>query len=71
MTVSAMYELLEWRVAVTTGSAAEAFLGCQGDVWDTQWDMTFCFFGAISALLSLSRFHATQLREVLHRGQNV
>lgn len=39
MAVSAAYELLEWRVAVGTGSAADAFLGTQGDPWDTQEDM--------------------------------
>ena len=57
MTISAFYELFEWRVAVATGSAADAFLGSQGDVWDTQWDMTFCFFGAVTALLALAGFH--------------
>ncbi len=36
LAVSAAYELLEWRVAVATGSAADAFLGTQGDPWDTQ-----------------------------------
>jgi len=39
LAVSAAYELLEWRVAVASGSAADAFLGTQGDPWDTQEDM--------------------------------
>ena len=64
VTISAFYELLEWRVAVATGSAADAFLGTQGDVWDTQWDMTFCLFGALTALLTASRFHDSQLRYI-------
>lgn len=47
---SAFYELLEFLVARLTGTAAEAFLGTQGDVWDTQWDMTLALIGAITAL---------------------
>src|SRR4051794_33531540 len=47
MAISAWYELLEFAVAKLTGSAAEDFLGTQGDSWDTQWDMTFCFIGAL------------------------
>jgi putative membrane protein len=57
MAISALYELLEFAVAMATGSAADAFLGGQGDVWDTQWDMTFCLIGATCALLFMSRFH--------------
>lgn len=48
---SALYELLEFAVAKLTGTEAEAFLGTQGDVWDTQWDMTFALIGAILALI--------------------
>lgn len=61
---SALYELLEWSVAAMTGSAAEAFLGTQGDVWDTQKDMFLALIGAACALLLLSRFHDAQLREL-------
>ncbi|GLH74424.1 membrane protein [Geothrix limicola] len=53
--LSAAYELLEWQTAVWTGSSAEAFLGTQGDPWDTQWDMACALIGAIAALTSLSR----------------
>lgn len=55
--LSAGYELLEWQAAVWTGSAADAFLGTQGDPWDTQWDMACAGIGAIAALLLLSRSH--------------
>ncbi|PEY32981.1 hypothetical protein CN354_20060 [Bacillus cereus] len=48
---SALYELLEFAVAKLTGTGAEAFLGTQGDVWDTQWDMTLALIGAILALI--------------------
>ena len=60
---SAFYELVEWWVAAGTGSAAEAFLGTQGDPWDTQWDMFLAGIGAVVAQLLLSRVHERQLAE--------
>ncbi len=54
---SAVYELLEWASAVLGGSAAQDFLGTQGDVWDTQWDMFMALLGAIAAQLTLARAH--------------
>ncbi|WP_242860227.1 DUF2238 domain-containing protein [Desulfosporosinus sp. I2] len=44
---------MEWGVAEATGSAADAFLGTQGDVWDTQWDMLLALGGAIISLISI------------------
>ena len=60
--ISALYELFEWSVAVATGSAADAFLGSQGDPWDTQKDMATCMIGAAIAPLVLGRLHDSQLR---------
>lgn len=57
LAISATYELIEWWVAVATGTAAEAFLGTQGDVWDSQWDMFVALIGAVTALATLSRIH--------------
>lgn len=57
LAISAMYEFLEWWVAVASGTAAEAFLATQGDVWDTQWDMFLALCGASVAVLALSRTH--------------
>jgi putative membrane protein len=54
---SAFYEFFEWWTAIATGEAANAFLGTQGDIWDTQWDMFMCFSGSIVALLFLSKLH--------------
>jgi len=65
LAISAGYEFVEWWVAVGTGSAAEAFLGTQGDVWDTQWDMFLAFCGAIVAQLTLSGVHSRQLDKLL------
>lgn len=61
---SAFYELFEWWVAIGTGENAQAFLGTQGYVWDTQSDMFFALIGAISSLVLLSRLHDNQLRSV-------
>lgn len=54
---SAFYELIEWWSALAGGAASDAFLGTQGDVWDTQWDMFLALVGALAALLTLSRVH--------------
>ena len=59
---SAFYELVEWWVALTSGEAAEAFLGTQGYIWDTQSDMMLALIGAIVALLVLSKWHDKQLQ---------
>lgn len=61
---SALYELIEWIAAVSQGEAAEAFLGTQGDVWDTQKDMATALVGAVLALLLLSRAHDRSLARV-------
>ncbi|MEO8031743.1 MAG: DUF2238 domain-containing protein [Gemmatimonadota bacterium] len=63
LALSASYELIEWLTAEMTGTAADAFLGTQGDVWDTQWDMCFALIGAIAALLVLSRIHDHQIEQ--------
>lgn len=62
LSISAFYELIEWWVAVASGTAAEAFLGTQGDVWDTQWDMFIALIGAIVAQLLLAKLHDQQLQ---------
>ena len=61
---SAFYELIEWWTALATGTAATAFLGTQGDPWDTQWDMCWALIGAVSALVLLSRLHERALRRL-------
>jgi putative membrane protein len=58
---SATYELVEWWTAVLGGSAADDFLGTQGDVWDTQWDMFMALLGALTAQLTLAKAHDRQL----------
>lgn len=62
--ISVLYEFLEWLVAELSGESADAFLGAQGYIWDTQADMLFAAIGAIIALLTLSRLHDKQLRNL-------
>lgn len=61
---SAFYELIEWWVALASGEDAEAFLGTQGYVWDTQSDMFLALIGAICSLVLLSRVHDRQLKKI-------
>ncbi|HXP83654.1 MAG TPA: DUF2238 domain-containing protein [Bryobacteraceae bacterium] len=68
MGISAMYELFEFAAAKFTGSAAEAFLGTQGDEWDTQWDMTFCLIGATCALMFFSGLHDRALAKEMNKA---
>jgi putative membrane protein len=58
---SAFYEFIEWWAALILNQDAEAFLGTQGDPWDTQWDMFLAFIGAMAAQLTLGRWHNRQL----------
>lgn len=61
---SAFYELIEWWVALLIGEDAEAFLGTQGYVWDTQSDMGLALLGSILALITLSKIHDKQLKNI-------
>jgi putative membrane protein len=54
---SALYELIEWWAALVGGDSAESFLGTQGDVWDTQWDMFLALLGSIAAQVLLRGVH--------------
>jgi putative membrane protein len=64
LALSALYELLEWWVALASEQAAEAFLGTQGYEWDTQSDMGYALIGAVAALVLLSGLHDRQLRKL-------
>jgi len=64
LAISAFYELIEWWAALLSGEAAEAFLGTQGYVWDTQSDMMLALVGAVIALILLSKLHDRQLQKI-------
>ncbi|QFZ17642.1 DUF2238 domain-containing protein [Saccharothrix syringae] len=61
LAVSACYEFVEWAGALIGGEAAADFLGTQGDVWDTQWDMLLALVGSVVSQGVLSRVHDRQL----------
>lgn len=61
LAISALYELIEWGVALVSEQAADAFLGTQGYIWDTQSDMAYALLGAVLALVLLGRVHDRQL----------
>ena len=61
MAISAVYELIEWAVALIAGGGAVDFLGTQGDPWDTQSDMFCALLGASCALLCLARLQDRQI----------
>lgn len=61
MAISACYELIEWATALAIGQGADAFLGTQGDPWDTQSDMFMAMIGAVTALSLFSRLQDRQI----------
>lgn len=61
LAISAVYELVEWLAALTFEQAADAFLGTQGDHWDTQWDMFLALVSAMVAQVLLSARHDREL----------
>lgn len=68
LAISAFYELIEAFVAIVTGDSAEAFLGTQGYVWDTQSDMFYALIGAIVSLVLLSKVHDKSIEKVLDKN---
>jgi putative membrane protein len=68
LAISALYELVEWSAALLLGQGADAFLGSQGDPWDTQWDMFCALLGALLAQLSLARVQDRQLLRLAPGG---
>lgn len=64
LSISAMYEFFEWFVAIVSGQSAEAFLGTQGYVWDTQSDMLFAFIGALVAVVFVSKIQDKKIAEI-------
>jgi putative membrane protein len=64
LSISLVYELVEWGAAVALGQGAEAFLGTQGDVWDTQSDMGMALIGSLVAMLGFSRLQDRQIERL-------
>lgn len=64
LSISVLYEFLEWFVAITSGQSADSFLGTQGYVWDTQSDMLSALIGAICMVIFISKFHDKQIDKI-------
>lgn len=64
LSVSVFYEFLEWFVAEASGQSAEAFLGTQGYVWDTQSDMLYAFIGATCAVVVFGKIQSNQIQKI-------
>ncbi|MDI1317389.1 DUF2238 domain-containing protein [Flavobacterium sp.] len=62
LAISAAYEWLEWGVSLATGDGGDAFLGTQGDVWDTQSDMLFATIGAVCMVVLFSKWQDKALK---------
>jgi putative membrane protein len=55
LSVSGLYELIEWGVAdVFFPAQGDAYLGTQGDIWDAQKDMFLATLGAVLATTIVS-----------------
>lgn len=64
ITISVLYEFLEWFVAITSGQSADSFLGTQGYVWDTQSDMLYAAIGAVCMLILMSKTQDKQINSI-------
>lgn len=65
ISLSVLYEFLEWLVAVLSGESAESFLGTQGYVWDTQSDMLWATIGAITMVGLFSKIQDKSINKLI------
>lgn len=64
LSISVMYEFIEWWAALLTGESAEAFLGTQGYAWDTQADMLWALIGSLTSLAMFSKYQNAKIKEI-------
>jgi putative membrane protein len=63
LAASAVYEIIEWSMAMTFAPDwAEAYNGQQGDVWDPQRDMALATGGAAIGVGLVGAFHKSPIR---------
>ena len=67
LSIAALYEIFEWATAEIIHEEADAFLGTQGDPWDTQKDMAWCLVGAVFSMLFLTGIHDRSIRRLVSR----
>jgi len=64
LSISALYEFIEWLVAILSGESAESFLGTQGYIWDTQSDMLYAAIGAVCMVVLLGGIQNREVRKL-------
>jgi putative membrane protein len=68
LAAAAFYEFIEWgSTYVVAPEVGQAFLGSQGDAWDTQWDMLWALIGAATGLVVLGPLHERSLARLMAR----
>lgn len=66
---ASLYELLEWAAALAFGGElGMAYLGTQGDVWDSHKDTALAVLGAAAVLVSRGLAGRLRARASLRRG---
>jgi putative membrane protein len=61
LAIAAAWELLEFAATIISNRPADYMLAAQGDIWDTQWDMTYALIGAAVSLLTFGKMHDRQI----------
>ena len=62
LAIGAFYEFIEWWMALLVSpELGDAFLGTQGDIWDSHWDMLLALIGSILILIIFYKLHDRQL----------
>jgi putative membrane protein len=64
LSLSALYEIVEWMASIVSKKKTKDFVGAQGDIWDAQWDMALTLLGTIIALVLLSRWHNRFIKDL-------
>jgi putative membrane protein len=65
LAAAAFYEFIEWwSTYLVAPEIGAAFLGSQGDPWDTQWDMFLALVGAAAGLAFFGRLHDRSMEKM-------
>lgn len=65
LSLKSIYEILEmWTALLMEPAAAEAFVGLQGDPWDSVHDIEFGLYGAIVAICAVAIVRAVKTKRL-------
>jgi putative membrane protein len=68
---SASWELLEYTATELSGMSQSFILDMQGDIWDTQLDMLSALIGALTASLTLGKYHLKLIERRLAKSFSI